>query len=175
MLHSPTHFHCYFSPPHHCLEASGGLSFRLLQHTDGEMQHTENQNLDTIPTWLAASVNAGTYKYCCAALRGEVVHCGRPFPGCRSYRTSLQKAFTTLQLHEEPSPTAANDDMQHAHAMHVAVVEVDCQQRILKPEIWMRSSSVAWSYQEVAYLVQSPSDWARCLGSVFSRRDIGSV
>ena len=25
----PTHFHCYFSPPHHCLEASGGLLFAI--------------------------------------------------------------------------------------------------------------------------------------------------
>ena len=35
VLHNPAHIHCYFSPPQHCLEASGDFSPGLLPYTDG--------------------------------------------------------------------------------------------------------------------------------------------
>ena len=44
---------------------------------------------------LTTSVNAAAYKYCRAAVKGELVHCSGSFIGCRSHSTSLPKAFTT--------------------------------------------------------------------------------
>ena len=39
---------------------------------------------------------------CATGAKGELVHCGGPFQGCRSHSTSLQKACTTLKLHKFP-------------------------------------------------------------------------
>ena len=74
LLHSFAHFHCHLASPHYCLGAPRNISRRLLQHTDGNVQHQQRAALGSVIACPETSADAGHYKTCSPAR--AVVHDG---------------------------------------------------------------------------------------------------
>ena len=60
--------------------------------------------------WIQSltSINAGAYKYCRAAVKGELVHCGGLFPGCTFSGMPQPQYITSKSIHNPATPQTPN-------------------------------------------------------------------